>query len=76
MTTLDYTDDGLPPPKIRRLLRVAAAMTQTEMGAKLDASASSVSQWEQGGNPRGETRFAYAALLRELRTELDGGHAY
>ena len=74
--TLEYEDDGLPPPKIRKLLRQSAAMTQAEMGAKLGVTAAAVSGWETGSSPIGDLRVAYARMLRDLRAELAGGHAY
>ncbi len=77
--TVRSEDDGLPPPKIRRLLRVSADMTQVEMGAQVGVTAAAVSGWENGSSPRGAVRLAYAKLLRELRAELVRaliGHAY
>ncbi len=73
---IEYEDDGLPPPKIRKLLRQSAAMTQAEMGAKLGVTGSAVSGWETGSSPIGDLRVAYARVLRDLRTELAGDHAY
>ncbi len=66
-----YEDDGLPPPKIRRLLRVAAELTQAEMGAKLGVTSSAVSGWEHGSAPTGDLRLAYARLLRAIRVDLE-----
>jgi DNA-directed RNA polymerase specialized sigma24 family protein/transcriptional regulator with XRE-family HTH domain len=60
----------LPPPKERRRLREAAALTQAQLATRVGVSRQSVRAWESGRTtPRGRKREAYAALLKTLAEE-------
>ncbi|MFI8949301.1 helix-turn-helix domain-containing protein [Streptomyces sp. NPDC053750] len=57
----------LPPPKTRRHLREAAALTQAELATRLGVGRGTVRAWESGRTtPRGRKREAYAELLNTL----------
>jgi transcriptional regulator with XRE-family HTH domain len=58
----------LPPPKVRRALRIARDLTQDDTAELMEVARATVSRWETGQRePRGELRRKYAELLRELR---------
>ncbi|MFE9662324.1 helix-turn-helix domain-containing protein [Streptomyces sp. NPDC005955] len=62
---------ALPPPKERRRLREAGALTQEQVAARVGVTRETVRSWETGRtDPRGRKRHAYATLLAELRAEL------
>ncbi|AIS00091.1 helix-turn-helix domain-containing protein [Streptomyces glaucescens] len=57
----------LPPPKERRRLREAAALTQAQLASQVGVSRETVRAWESGRtSPRGRRRDAYARLLAQL----------
>ncbi|ANJ09096.1 MULTISPECIES: helix-turn-helix domain-containing protein [Streptomyces] len=57
----------LPPPKARRRLREAAALTQTQLADRMGVTRATVRTWESGRTtPRGRKREAYAELLKSL----------
>ncbi|CAL9568393.1 helix-turn-helix domain-containing protein [Streptomyces sp. enrichment culture] len=57
----------LPPPKERRRLREATALTQTQLAARVNVTPATVRAWESGRTtPRGRKREAYARLLKTL----------
>ncbi|WP_375492008.1 helix-turn-helix transcriptional regulator [uncultured Jatrophihabitans sp.] len=58
----------LPPPRIRRAIRVAAGVTQAEAAEALDVSRQAFIHWELGERtPRRGNAEAYAQLLISLR---------
>ncbi|MFR9796383.1 sigma factor-like helix-turn-helix DNA-binding protein [Streptomyces sp. MS06] len=57
----------LPPPKERRRLREAGALTQAQLAAQVGVSRDTVRAWESGRTtPRGRKRDTYATLLASL----------
>lgn len=59
---------ALPSPAIRRMIRIAAGVSQSRLGAELRVHRVTVARWESGTRtPRGSTRAAYADLLNQLR---------
>ncbi|MFJ5776761.1 helix-turn-helix domain-containing protein [Streptomyces sp. NPDC093094] len=57
----------LPPPKERRRLREAGALTQAQLAARVGVSRETVRAWEAGRRtPQGRKGDAYAELLAEL----------
>ncbi|MFF3936154.1 helix-turn-helix domain-containing protein [Streptomyces phaeofaciens] len=59
----------LPPPKERRRLREAGALTQAQVAAQVGVTRETVRAWESGrATPRGRKREAYAKLLTSLTT--------
>ena len=66
----------LPPPPVRRALRIAAGLTQDEIAALLEdedpVNRATVSRWERGTRePRGRRRLKYAELLNSLMGRRD-----
>ncbi|MFH9729576.1 helix-turn-helix domain-containing protein [Streptomyces sp. NPDC017260] len=60
----------LPPPKARRRLREAAALTQAHVAERVGVTRGTVRAWESGRTtPRGRKREAYAKLLNALAQE-------
>ncbi|GGS24446.1 helix-turn-helix domain-containing protein [Streptomyces griseoviridis] len=60
----------LPPPKARRRLREAAALTQAQLATRVGVSRETVRAWETGRTtPHGRKREAYARLLARLAQE-------
>ncbi|MGW5003131.1 helix-turn-helix transcriptional regulator [Streptomyces hydrogenans] len=60
-------EDTLPIPRVRRQLRIAAGLTQTEVAEAIGVKRLSVAQWEAGrAQPHRGNRRAYAHLLRKL----------
>jgi transcriptional regulator with XRE-family HTH domain len=58
----------LPDPLVRRALRVAAGLTQSDVAELLEKSRPTVTRYESGArSPRGSDRVRYAELLEELR---------
>jgi DNA-binding transcriptional regulator YiaG len=58
----------LPAPDVRRRLRLAAGMTQREVGAAIGVTSHCVAQWERGiRTPRGAQLVAYVEALNALR---------
>jgi DNA-binding XRE family transcriptional regulator len=59
---------SLPPPKVRRALRLAAGASQADVGEVVGVTRQSVSLWEVGSRtPRGQNLEAYLDVLRALR---------
>jgi DNA-binding XRE family transcriptional regulator len=58
----------LPPPIVRRAIRVAAGVSQTRLAGELEVHRITVVRWETGkSEPAGALRLKYARLLDELR---------
>jgi transcriptional regulator with XRE-family HTH domain len=58
----------LPPPKVRRAIRLAAGASQADVGEVVGVTRQSVSLWEAGSRtPRGGHLDAYLDVLRTLR---------
>jgi len=55
----------LPPPKMRRLVRETAGLTQTDLARALDVDRATVSRWESGD------RFPAPAVLARYLEALD-----
>ena len=61
---------ALPDPEERRRLRLAAGLSQADVGVAAGVSAAAVSQWERGARePTGEALEAYVRVLGVLREE-------
>ncbi|WP_399887762.1 helix-turn-helix domain-containing protein [Streptomyces sp. BBFR51] len=57
----------LPPPKERRRLREATALTQDQLATRVGVTRQTVRAWESGRTtPRGRKREVYAKLLKTL----------
>ena len=64
---------GLPGPKVARLIRVSAGVTQGRMARELGAHRVTLARWESGEcQPRGEVRSRYTRLLTALKDEVSG----
>lgn len=62
---------ALPEPKVARMIRTAARISQERLAEELGVHRMTVARWETGQRtPRGRTRVAYAALLHELQREI------
>ncbi|MFB6999294.1 helix-turn-helix transcriptional regulator [Streptomyces virginiae] len=62
--------DTLPPPHIRRQLRIAANLTQEEVAEALGVRRLAVVGWEAGRTqPHRSNRLKYAEFLRGLAKE-------
>jgi DNA-binding XRE family transcriptional regulator len=58
----------LPPPPVRRAIRVAAGLPQGAVAEAIEVSRASVTRYELGvREPRGDTRRKYAAALERMR---------
>lgn len=58
----------LPPPAMRRSIRLAAGATQAEVGEELGVSPVTVLRWERGkSEPRRDRAIAYRHLLDSLQ---------
>lgn len=58
----------LPPPTIRRAVRRAAGVSQTEGGTVCGVTRQTFALWERGvSDPRGAHLEAYADFLRRLQ---------
>lgn len=72
-TTRTSSVPPLPPPKERRRLREAKAMTEKQVAEALGVTQTTVRSWETGRtSPQGRRREAYARLLEGYAAELDG----
>ncbi|MFI8294171.1 helix-turn-helix domain-containing protein [Streptomyces sp. NPDC085614] len=60
----------LPTLEFRRSLRERAGLSKAQVARALGVSASTVSAWETGRDPAGETRTRYAYLLEGLSAKL------
>jgi transcriptional regulator with XRE-family HTH domain len=69
------TPAPLPLPAERRRLRVDAGLAGTSLAAQIGVSPTTVYGWEQGRNPSGLLREAYAKALSQLAaaTEEEAG---
>ncbi len=60
----------LPPPRVRRLIREAAGVSQVRMAIELGVHRSTVIRWELGKRrPRAQALATYLELLNALRVE-------
>ena len=60
----------LPPPSVRRLLRVRAGISVRQLAGAIGVSPAAVSRWETGlRRPRGATLETYSAALERLAAE-------
>jgi DNA-binding transcriptional regulator YiaG len=67
-----YRRDGLASPERARALRVAAGLTQEEMGTHCGVSGRAVHTWERGiRRPRGPGAVRYAKALARIAKELE-----
>jgi DNA-binding XRE family transcriptional regulator len=58
----------LPPPPVRRAIRVAAGLPQGAVARAIDVSRATVTRYELGvREPRGEVRRRYAEALERMR---------
>ncbi|GGW84000.1 hypothetical protein GCM10010297_00640 [Streptomyces malachitofuscus] len=63
----------LPPPKERRRLREAHALTRAQLAERVGVRPDTVRSWEAGrSTPRGRNREAYAQLLAGLAEAAEG----
>ncbi|WP_405606293.1 helix-turn-helix domain-containing protein [Streptomyces sp. NBC_00076] len=60
----------LPPCQVRRELRERARLSKAQVARALGVSPSTLSGWESGRDPAGESRTKYAYLLDGLNTKL------
>lgn len=79
ITTLDLealtermrTRQQLPPPHVRRQLRVAAGVSLRDVGEVVGVSHEAVRMWETGERmPRGRNVERYVGVLRAFRNVL------
>ncbi|MFD4114431.1 sigma factor-like helix-turn-helix DNA-binding protein [Streptomyces niveus] len=71
-TTRTSSVPPLPPPKERRRLREAKALTEKQVAEALGVTQTTVRSWETGRtSPQGRRREAYARLLETYAAELD-----
>ncbi|MBB5121865.1 dihydrolipoamide succinyltransferase [Streptomyces eurocidicus] len=63
----------LPAPGVRRDLRERARLSKAQLARTLGVSPSTISAWESGRDPVGETRTKYAYLLDGLAAKLTAG---
>jgi DNA-binding transcriptional regulator YiaG len=62
---------SLPDPAAAKAIRLAAQLTEREIGTSIGVTAATVCRWERGSRkPRGHQRDAYADLLARLAEEL------
>ena len=60
----------LPDPRIRRLLRINAGLSQAQVAQALGCNRVAVTRWESGQRtPRGQLCADYVRLLRRLASE-------
>lgn len=63
----------LPPPKERRRLREAHALTRAQLAERVGVRPDTVRSWESGrSTPRGRNRETYARLLADLAGRAGG----
>ncbi|MER5965329.1 helix-turn-helix domain-containing protein [Streptomyces sp. NPDC002057] len=65
----------LPAPEERVRLRETARLTKVQVARALGISPATLTAWESGREPVGETRTRYAYLLDGLRARLDTSDA-
>ena len=61
----------LPTPEKRRHLRESLGLSQEQLAARINVTRDSVRRWENGGEPKGATRTAYAKALADIEDYLD-----
>ncbi len=60
----------LPPPSVRRRIRVRSSASQADVAALLGVHRETLSRWERGvRDPSGRQLVAYVALLEELQSD-------
>jgi DNA-binding transcriptional regulator YiaG len=58
----------LPPPEVRRALRIACGTTQDEIAQAMGCTRQAVALWEQGKRqPNGAHLATYVEILQALR---------
>ena len=58
----------LPPPSMRRAIRIGAGVTQQDIADEQGVTRAAVSRWESGERqPRGDDLLAYVAILKSLQ---------
>lgn len=57
----------LPPPAVRRSLRVSAGISCRQLGGLTGVTATTVSRWERGAQPRVAHAIQYREVLDALR---------
>ncbi|MET7520509.1 helix-turn-helix domain-containing protein [Streptomyces sp. NPDC005480] len=62
--------EELPDTELRRSLREQAGLSKAQVARALGVSPSTVTGWESGRDPAGETRAKYAYLLNGLAAKL------
>jgi hypothetical protein len=61
----------LPRPELRRRLREGAGISKAQVARAVGVSASTLSGWEAGREPGGESRERYAYFLEQAQAMLD-----
>jgi transcriptional regulator with XRE-family HTH domain len=60
----------LPPPAVRRALRIASGLSEQDLAEPVGVSAVSIGRYERGlRTPRGRHLHAYVEVLRVLARE-------
>lgn len=58
----------LPPPSMRRAIRIGAGVTQQDIADERGVTRAAVSRWESGERqPRGDDLIGYVAILKSLQ---------
>lgn len=59
---------SMPDPPVRKAIREAVHVSQSEIARALGVSPQAVQMWEAGARtPRGDNLFAYVTVIEELR---------
>ncbi|MER6466373.1 helix-turn-helix domain-containing protein [Streptomyces sp. NPDC001288] len=61
----------LPGPEVRRQVREDIGLTRAQVARAVGVSASTLSGWETGREPSGESRERYAYFLEQAQAKLD-----
>ncbi|MER7841798.1 helix-turn-helix transcriptional regulator [Streptomyces sp. NPDC096040] len=61
----------LPGPEVRRRLREDLGLSRAQVARAVGVSASTLSGWEAGRDPSGDTRERYAYFLEQAQATLD-----
>lgn len=65
---------SLPSPAQRKLIRTAAALSQSDIARAVGVTRAAVARWEAGSrSPAGEFLLAYQELLDRLGQEVGNG---
>lgn len=60
----------LPPPPLRRVIRLRAGLTQQDLAGAVGTTRATIARWESGTRtPRGELLLAYVAVLELLNPQ-------